>query len=468
MPKKNIWKLVEKFENESTVTKYFEELPTTRMLNRKRVNCSICKVSTIFRTYRKFTSKQCSQKCDVQYRIDNCYNTKTINIYSCGSHLIPELNNSNEDEILRKGISFDCKERIEKIIYEKNIVKPKKIHIDLILNQEEYMLNSIPSLLKIQNFVKYRRIKLGDVNSMVGVVEFIKNLNVDSMDDLIIFGVPVKNGSYVLGSGSDDDHFHMGFTSEKLIRRLKEAEVFHVDATYKIIKKSNPLIFFGYTDISRKFHPVCYMITSHECEEDYLHFFKSLNEIALSFGICFNPTLYSNCLSIMCFFHLMQNVKKQTTKIQEESRKEIYKDVYKMRDTKSLQEFQSTKTKILSKWKKKGFSDFAEVKFDILSVIEIFVNVVKFESKSCKQPKEIPKLKQKDVSYSKVVLKSKKFEKVSNTNGLTVFKYRHKNNNIDYIEISDPECNCLECNTCSCVKYLDIGTCPYLIAALIC
>ncbi|RNA02165.1 hypothetical protein BpHYR1_041952, partial [Brachionus plicatilis] len=56
-----------------------------------------------------------------------------------------------------------------------------------------------------------------------------------------------------------------------------------------------------------------------------------------------------------------------------------------------------------------------------------------------------------DVSYSKVVLKRKKFEKVSSTNGLAVFKYRDKNNNIDYIEISDPECNCLECNTCSCV-----------------
>ncbi|RNA24970.1 hypothetical protein BpHYR1_015098 [Brachionus plicatilis] len=56
------------------------------------------------------------------------------------------------------------------------------------------------------------------------------------------------------------------------------------------------------------------------------------------------------------------------------------------------------------------------------------------------------------LNYSKVVLKSKKFEKVSNTNGLAVFKHRHKNNNIDYIEISDPECNCLECNTCKCVK----------------
>ncbi|RNA39639.1 hypothetical protein BpHYR1_009842 [Brachionus plicatilis] len=26
----------------------------------------------------------------------------------------------------------------------------------------------------------------------------------------------------------------------------------------------------------------------------------------------------------------------------------------------------------------------------------------------------------------------------------------------------------VECNTCSCVKYLDIETCPHLIAALIC
>ena len=57
--------------------------------------------------------------------------------------------------------------------------------------------------------------------------------------------------------------------------------MFHLDATYKIIRYFYPVIIFGITDLNHKFYPIVFMITSHETHIDYIHFFVSLKAIAL-------------------------------------------------------------------------------------------------------------------------------------------------------------------------------------------
>lgn len=89
-----------------------------------------------------------------------------------------------------------------------------------------------------------------------------------------------------LGDGSDEEHFHLGFSSRKLISRMKEHEamakgVFHLDATYKIVKYNYPLIVLGYTDLKRKFFPVSFMFTSHEKIDDFNHFLTSFIKVDL-------------------------------------------------------------------------------------------------------------------------------------------------------------------------------------------
>jgi hypothetical protein len=87
---------------------------------------------------------------------------------------------------------------------------------------------------------------------------------------LFVFGVR-------LGKGSDDDHLYLGFTTINLLKRIENSnKLYHIDATYKILKYLFPLIIFGFTDISRKFYVVAYMFVSHEQEVDYKHFFTSL------------------------------------------------------------------------------------------------------------------------------------------------------------------------------------------------
>ena len=62
------------------------------------------------------------------------------------------------------------------------------------------------------------------------------------------------------------------------MKRVKYSNnLFHIYAYFKIIKFLFPLIIFGFTDISRRFYVVAYMLVSHEQEVDYKHFLKKCN-----------------------------------------------------------------------------------------------------------------------------------------------------------------------------------------------
>ena len=137
----------------------------------------------------------------------------------------------------------------------------------------------------------------------------------------------------LIGTGNDYDHFQCGFTSLKLLRRVEyfnNGGVFHLDATYKIIKHCFPLIIFGFTDVSRQFYPVCYMFTSHETTIDYINFFKALLDAFSLIGVTFEPEymiidasnamanaikkIFPRCIILMCWFHLKQNLRKHKEK----------------------------------------------------------------------------------------------------------------------------------------------------------
>ncbi|CAF0962711.1 unnamed protein product, partial [Brachionus calyciflorus] len=59
-----------------------------------------------------------------------------------------------------------------------------------------------------------------------------------SNEDLFVLGIDI-------GNSSDEDHFHLGFTSYSLLKQIelfKKGGVFHLDSTYKIIKYTYSLI----------------------------------------------------------------------------------------------------------------------------------------------------------------------------------------------------------------------------------
>ena len=109
------------------------------------------------------------------------------------------------------------------------------------------------------------------------------------------------------------------------------------------------------------------MITSHEQEADFTHFFTNLYSIASIFNICFNmeyictdadkamanaiDKLDSKPVRIMCWYHLKANVVKNKSKIPANLQFQVLKDINNMRYTKSIQSFTIKKNQILKKWK---------------------------------------------------------------------------------------------------------------------
>jgi hypothetical protein len=147
------------------------------------------------------------------------------------------------------------KEIVEKLLFEQNVKRPKKIMIEL--TSMEIQADSMPTVEQIINYLRYRRLKLGHSNNMEGVESFVRSHKYEENYDpnkLFVFGVR-------LGKGSDDDHFYLGFTTINLLKRIENSnKLYHVDATYKILKYLFPLIIFCFTDISRKFYVVAYML----------------------------------------------------------------------------------------------------------------------------------------------------------------------------------------------------------------
>ena len=78
--------------------------------------------------------------------------------------------------------------------------------------------------------------------------------------------------------------------------------LFHLDATYKIVKYNYPLIVFGFSDLAHRFHPIFFMYTSHETEADYDHFKGNVQFIKKNFP---------DWNIIMCYYHLKSNIKKK-------------------------------------------------------------------------------------------------------------------------------------------------------------
>ena len=172
---------------------------------------------------------------------------------------------------------------IEEIIQQFEL-KAKRIHMKLLISEVDVM----PSLKQVQRYLKYKRDLIGDnsnIDEIASYIEQLKYVPLQTADDeLIVFGCEI-------GNGSDSNHFHLGFSSIKLVRQIETFPhcCFHIDATYKIVKYAFPLIVYGISDIKRQFFPLAFMFTSHEQVEDFNHFFKSFDDLCEKLNVIHKP-----------------------------------------------------------------------------------------------------------------------------------------------------------------------------------
>jgi hypothetical protein len=269
-------------------------------------------------------SQACNNKertCEFKYKVLHCSKQhEKYRIYEHGVHAgVPDTDEK------KRGIKNYVKDMIKECIYEKDISLPAKIQIKLRGKKFKCKFNEevdIPSLEQIQNYVKYLKRKLGDNNKISDVKKFAKanKYHEDIGDDeFFVFGEE-------FGSGGDNDHFQIGFTSKRLLSRIPDGVIFHCDGTYKIIKFGFPLIVFGISDINRKFWPVGFMFTSHEQKKDYYQFFDKLKKISALCDITFDPKymIIDACKSMAyaikrCFPNCKINLNKKPNKTKTKS-----------------------------------------------------------------------------------------------------------------------------------------------------
>jgi transposase-like protein len=105
------------------------------------------------------------------------------------------------------------------------------------------------------------------------------------------------------------------------------------------------------SDASRQYHPVAFMFMSHWTQENFKHFFKTLMDILSKFNMrldiktlvqdhdsgCLNEikSIFPESLIVMCFFHVIMNIKKQKHLIPTEYYNEILDDIREIHNSTS-------------------------------------------------------------------------------------------------------------------------------------
>jgi hypothetical protein len=141
-----------------------------------------------------------------------------------------------------------------------------------ILNKmiDEFSLDSASDFLpRGQRYSHYYRTSqladssnVDDMEALIATKPFHDNLDEKTP---FAYGYPTSpNSDPFPTTGTENEHFVVGFSTKRLIRNLECAatHVLHLDGTFKLNTCSFPVVIFGVSDAARHFHPVCFFITS--------------------------------------------------------------------------------------------------------------------------------------------------------------------------------------------------------------
>lgn len=147
---------------------------------------------------------------------------------------------------------------------------------------------------------------------------------------------------------TDEEKFIRLFISTKsLLRMSSDADCIHADATCKLKNQGYPVLVVGTTDKARAFHLLDLAIAKHETSVDYAFLFEAVKsgikrvadkELKPKALVCDAVPAIRNGLKevfpenptiIMCYAHVMSNVKRYAHKNQD-NRPLIRKDMEKL------------------------------------------------------------------------------------------------------------------------------------------
>ncbi|KAG3114950.1 hypothetical protein PI124_g5239 [Phytophthora idaei] len=230
-------------------------------------------------------------------------------------------------------------------IVEKD-VKPARIRNELV---DSFTLSTgaVPALKQIQNFVyNYRRSTMKNTDVVEDMEEIAAGSQLsDDLPDTTPFtcGYPLnEDGTPELGDGSDDDSLVIGITTQFLLKGAAwdpDVFVFHMDATFKLATCAYPVIVV----VGRPFLVLYCMGDAEDAQ---------INGV--------EQTLTAPCASapskpelhyLMCFFHVVENVKKRVSSLSNNSKYLVYRRIYEIHYARDATEFATIQERADALWR---------------------------------------------------------------------------------------------------------------------
>lgn len=214
-------------------------------------------------------------------------------------------------------------------LFEKGTVKVDSVmnHVkEEISKNEDFSAECLPKQRQIEYLLtKFRNSKVQPLFQLGDLMEWCSDHSSFPEND---------NEAFVLASECSPLHsalkFRFVLSTPEMLRRARNLETICIDATYKLNWHGFPLIVLGTVDRTKKFHPIAYACSTHETAEDYEFVFATFHDaIEILYEKKFEPktliadgadairnafykTFDSAVLDIMCFAHVIRNVRKRT------------------------------------------------------------------------------------------------------------------------------------------------------------
>jgi hypothetical protein len=155
VPQRETWKLIHAFGTEADMLGYFTyKVPRNAITHRNKSKCSLCKSMKgdddhkMQVAYRSCTSKTCSDRCTVKYKVIMCEKDSIYNCYKIGEHALNDPNLVDSPSSIHPQV----KAYIYNMVRTRMVVA-RRILANLKRNRDKFDTSAVlPTLGQIQSY----------------------------------------------------------------------------------------------------------------------------------------------------------------------------------------------------------------------------------------------------------------------------------------------------------------------------
>ncbi|KAJ0390714.1 hypothetical protein P43SY_011707 [Pythium insidiosum] len=260
------------------------------------------------------------------------------------------------------------------------MIPPRLIHDNIIDNGDIFPPHlGYPTLEQIHNCLKHMRRRNGTKNTLHATKQTVFDMryhaDLDSTSPFV-FGVASSDGRVHVGDGTDEDPLVLGVTTRALVSAAlsfaspDRYAMFHTDATFKLSDLGYPTITCGFTDTARNYQLGAVFIVSQRTVHEYQMcleaFVRICSEIQPASALYIDAVMgdaedaqynalqrvkeFKSATFVMCFFHVLYNVRKRTRDLSNALRKTVMTDIMRLHVSESVDEFEWLREVILDRW----------------------------------------------------------------------------------------------------------------------